>query len=331
MRVEIVREAAKAFGKAAARMATSLEPDAFVNPELYPPREASKREVTAYFLVMVAMDHRASRPGRPYEGYVEGKLYHGSELLYRLGSKKLSEDPGFFDATRLARLELRELEEWLTNGERIRRPPDLGLRLELLRDIGQKLLRLYEGDPFALVLESRGRLREGAGGFVNLLKAFKAYQDPVEKKAFLLAKFLERRRVLHIADQHNKEVPVDNHLVRIALRIGLVRVDEESLEKIAAGVELGSEEDVMLRLAVRIAYKEAAAAGAVDPFLLDDILWAFGRHCCTRERPTCRGSCSEGCRAVAGCNGGCSLAPVCSAFREPKLMVPEHRFYSHWY
>ncbi|MEN2999284.1 MAG: hypothetical protein ABDH61_01735 [Acidilobaceae archaeon] len=331
MKVEVDEGAAKKFAAAASSMARAIEPNPFLDPELYPPREASKREVAAYFLVMAAMDHRASRPGKPYEGSVEGRSYHGAELLYKLGSMKFRDDRGFFEAGRLARIRLSDVEEWLTWGGRLRRPPDLEVRAELLRDIGEKLLKLYDGDPFQLVLEARGRLREGTRGLIGDLKAFKAFQDPVEKKALLLAKFLERRGVLQILDQHNKEVPVDNHLVRIALRAGLVRVDEESLEKIAGGVELSEEEDVMIRYATRIAYKEVATRGAIDPFLLDDLLWSFGRSCCLRERPVCRGSCSQACAAVAGCNGGCSLSSLCSAFREPRFMVPEHRFYSHWY
>lgn len=324
-------EAAKRFALIVSSMARAVKPNPFLEPEFYPPKDASKREVTAYFLVMTAMDHRASRPGKPYEGVIEGRTYRGAELLYRLGSMKFGEDRGFFEAERLAKVRMNDIEEWLTWNGRLRKPPDVEVRTELLRDIGEKLLRLYDGDPFRLVLEARGKLKEGARGFIVDLKAFKAFRDPVEKKAFLLAKFLERRGVLQILDQHNKEVPVDNHLVRIALRVGLVRVDDESLEKIAGGVELSEEEDVMIRYAVRTAYKEVAVRGSIDPFLLDDVIWNFGRNCCSRERPTCRGSCSPECAAMAGCNGGCSLSPICAAFREPKFMVPEHRFYSYWY
>lgn len=329
MEIKINREVAERFGEVMSSIVAKIPRDPFTNPDLYPPESASKREVVAYFLVMVAMDHRLSRPGRPYEAVVDGKLFHGADLLYKLGAKKLSEDPGFFTAERLSKIGVEDVRRWLSAGNA--RPPDPEIRAELLRDLGEKLLKIYGGDPFELVLEARGRLRDGARGFLSAIKTFKAYQDPVEKKAFLLAKFLERRGVLEILDQHNKEVPVDNHLVRIAVRVGLVEVDRETLERIAAGIEFSEEEDVMVRLAVRRAYKEAAAAGGIDPFVMDDLLWSFGRECCSRERQTCRHSCSAGCSRIGGCNGGCILSPICRAYREPLYMVPEHKYYGYWY
>lgn len=328
-KMEIRTDVARRFGELLSSMAAKVPLDPFTNPDLYPPKDASRREVTAYFFVMVAMDHRLSRPGRPYEAVVDGKLFHGADLLYKLGSKKLAEDPEFFSAERLAKISADNVKRWLSVGNA--RPPDPEIRAALLRDLGEKLLKLYGGDPYEIVLESRGRLRGEASGFLTSLKAFAAYQDPVEKKPFLLAKFLERRGVLEILDQHNKEVPVDNHLVRIAVRVGLVDASREMIERMAAGIELSEEEDVLVRLAVRMAYKEAAAAGGIDPFIMDDLLWNFGRECCGRERQTCRSSCSAGCMRIAGCNGGCVLSPVCRAFRDPLYMVPEHKFYGFWY
>lgn len=332
--VRMNRERALNLGKLLASMVDRLEIDYFTDPDLYPPVRASRRDVTSYFLVMVAMDHRLSRPGRPYEAYINGRLYHGADLLYKLGVMKFNEDPGFFEASRLAKIKTEDVVKWLSveYGGKVVKPPDPDVRAELLRDLGVKLLKLYDGDPYGLIVEARGYLKYGGGGFINLLKVFKAYQDPVEKKAYLLAKFLERRGVLSIVDTYNKEVPVDNHLVRIALRTGLVEVDDETLEAIAANMEFTDEQDTMLRFITRIAYKEVSKAGGVDPFILDDLLWSFGRRCCTRENPTCRSSCRVECSRLRGCDGGCSLAPLCSAFKNPRFMVPEHNFTrTYWY
>ncbi len=334
MFVRVNRVLALELGKLLARVAKTIEVDYYLDPDLYPPPTATRRDVTSYFLVMVAMDHRLSRPGRPYEAIVDGKFYHGADLLYKLGSMKFREDPGFFEAERLAKVTVRDVLEWLSVrvGDRVVKPPDPEVRAELLRDLGVKLLKLYNGDPYNVIVESRGYLKSGGGGFINLLKVFKAYQDPVEKKAYLLAKFLERRGVLQVVDHYNKEVPVDNHLVRIAIRTGIVEVDENTLEAIASGLEFSEDADVMLRLAARRAYKDVARAGGLDPFILDDVLWSFGRKCCTRDNPTCRSSCRLECFKINGCNGGCVLAQVCLAYSNPKLVVPEHRFTeTYWY
>ncbi len=331
MMIRVNVERAVKVGEAIARIGIERAIDDFTDPRFYPPRDAPRETIAMYFLVMVAMDHRLSRPGRPYEAVVSGERFHGADLLYRLGAEKLRSDPEFFTAERLSRITADEVKEWLSAGEA--KPPDADLRARLLRDLGRKLLSLYEGSAYAIIAESKGYLRAGAGeGFIDRLKVFAAYQDPVEKKAFLLAKFLERRNVVRFLDPENKEVPVDNHLVRIAVRLGIVEVDPATLERIRSQVELDWREDVMLRLATRSAYKKVAQAAGVDPFLLDDFLWMFGRKCCTREAPSCRHGCRSDCEAIGGCAGGaCSLSNVCEAYSREDLMVPEHRFLNTWW
>jgi len=314
----------------------SLYVDSFDDEKLYPPRDAPRETVAMYFLVMVAMDHRLSRPGRPYEGFVDGEFYHGADLLYRLGAKRLREDPEFFTAERLEKITREDVVEWLSApGPRGRRvtPPDPDARARLLRDLGRKLRALYGGSAYRIIVESRGYLRHGVGeGFIDRLKVFTAYQDPVEKKPFLLAKFLERRGVLPVGDPWNKEVPVDNHLARIAVRWGIVSLDEEALEKIAGGIEFSPDEDVMLRYAARLAYRVVSQESGIDPFTLDDFLWMFGRKCCTREAPACRAGCTGSCARLGACRDGtCALSPVCRAASDPRFMVSEHRFLETWW
>ena len=331
-------ERSRALGVRLAKALSRLEVDTFQDTRYYPPPQADKETVARYFIVMVAMDHRLSRPGRPYEGVVDGEFYHGADLLYRLGSKKLEEDPDFFSPERLAGVTVDEVKKWLTaekpGGGKVS-PPDPHVRAWLLRDLGQKLLRLYDGLAYRIVEASMGYLRHRPGkeGFIDALKVFKAYQDPVEKKAFLLAKFLERRGVLQVMDPYNKEVPVDNHLVRIAVRVGAVSLDQEALERIAAATPFSWEEDVMIRTAARTAYKEAARAGGVDLFVMDDLLWAYGRACCTRENPACIAGCTRKCEEIGGCTeeGESILADLCLARKDRRYLVNEHNYLDTWY
>ncbi|MCE4617099.1 MAG: hypothetical protein F7C32_00730 [Desulfurococcales archaeon] len=294
--------------------------DDFTDPRYYPPKGADKSVLASYFIVLVAMDHRLSRPGRPYEARINGKLYHGADLLYRLGMRMLEEEPDFFDAQRLASMSKEDVERWLSPKEfNVPKPVDLELRMKLLRDLGEKICRLYDCEPYNIILRSRGRLRDTGSGFIERMKVFTAYQDPVEKKAFLLAKFLERRRVLDIVDPWNKEVPVDNHVTRLALRWRIVELDDALLEKIAGGVEFSFEEDVLLRYTVRIAFKLVSQKSGIDPFLLDDFLWSFGRKICKRELPQCKS------------RGKCPLSYVCESYTNPLFMVPEHHYYNTWF
>jgi len=276
-----------------------------------------------YFLVMVAMDHRLSRGERAYEANINGRVYHGADLLYRLGMEMFSSKPEFFSASHLASITESEVREWLTvrSGVRvIASPPDVGIRTMLLRDLGEKLIKLYSGSPMKLIKGSRGYLRRGVeGGLIDRLKVFAAYQDPVEKKSFLLAKFLARRGAFAIKDDHNKEVPVDNHLMRIALRLGIVRVDANTLSRIERGEEVSEQEDIILRFTARYAYKMLCRIGGIDPFVFDDFLWNFGRRLCTRTAPACQ------------TEKACFLSDACSAFGGEVPFVPEHNFTNTWW
>ncbi len=290
----------------------------FTDPRYYPPPGTDYESVTMYFLVMVSMDHRLSRPGKPYEAVVDGEKYHGADLLYRLGMKMFNENPGFFTAEYLSRVTEDDVRKWLSPDGKTR-PVDLKLRTILLRDLGLKLRGVFGGRAYGIIERSKGYLRNSGEGFIELVKNFTAYQDPVEKKPFLLAKFLERRNVISFVDPWNKEVPIDNHLTRLAIRWGLIDVESSFLEKIAARKPFTFDEDVVIRYYTRMAFKTVSQKTGVDPFILDDFLWSFGRTTCRRDEPLCVGE------------GKCPLQSVCRAFSDRLYMIGEHSYYDTWY
>ncbi|MCE4606060.1 MAG: hypothetical protein F7B59_01835 [Desulfurococcales archaeon] len=292
--------------------------DPFVNPDYYPPVGTDFEALTMYFLTMVSIDHRLSRPNKPYGAEINGRKYHGADLLYKLGMRMFESNPRFFTASHLSRITEAEVEKWLAP-KGVAKPADLKMRTLLLRDIGRKLAVLFDGNAYNIVEYSKGYLRNKGAGFIELLKSFIAYQDPIEKKPFLLAKFLERRRVLQIIDGWNKEVPVDNHLTRLAIRWGLIDMDRGLLEKIAYNSPFTEREDILLRYYVRIAFRLVSQKAGIDPFVLDDFLWSFGRTTCRREDPLCmQGKI-------------CPLMRYCRAFSNRLFMVGEHNYYETWY
>jgi len=295
--------------------------DTFTDTRFYPPADADVETALRYFLAMVAIDHRTSRYG-PFEGYVDGEFFHGADLLYRLGTKKLSEDPEFFSPERLARISVDDVKRWLSVDGRVIWDPEV--RALLLRDLGRKLLRMFGGSALRLVRSAGNYLKRPSGhGLIDMLKAFKAYSDPVEKKPYLLTKFISRRGYFRYVDIENSEVPVDNHLVRIAFRIGLVTLHEKLINMIAKGDEVSEEDDVNIRLAVREAYKLVARACGVDPLVFDDYLWMFGRRYCTRIDPLCvRRQAPE---------GTCPFIGVCRFSGKDSLIITEHNFPNTYY
>lgn len=275
-----------------------LRRDRYDDDRFYPPREAPLERQLAYFAAMVSIDHRTSTWWQPFEGRIDGELYHGTEALYRLGRKAF--DRGLFDAERLASLTPQEALQLLSiEGRPIW---DLHTRVYLLRDLGAKAL---EAGGFSrwLSVDTIAELRR------RLARA-RAYEDPVGKKALLLAKFLDGRGLLRFRDlEEAADVPVDNHVSRIAYRVGLVELQVDH-----AG-ELTREEDAEVREVVKAAWRIVAKFAGVNPFTLDDFLWPLGRTTCTREGPTCR---------------LCPLREACRARQEGRYPT-EHLHVTTWY
>ena len=310
----------------------SFTPDTFTDPKYYPPEGTDGELVLRYFIFMVAIDHRTSRY-EDFEGFVDGEFYHGADLLYRLGSRKFEENPDFFSPEHMSRIGVDEVREWLKvkgkeGKERTIWDPEV--RAVILRDLGLKLLRLYGGRVRNLIASSRNRLKWVGEGLIERMRVFKAYSDPVEKKAYLFVKFISRRRLFTYLDPENSEVPVDNHLARIALRMRLVLPDEYILQKVRLRQPFTWKEDIGLRYAVRRAYKLVAKGAGTDPLILDDFLWMFGRACCTREKPLCVSGCSGKCRMYSLCSDGCPFREFCDWMSTPEEII-EHIYQDTYY
>lgn len=324
-----VASLAKNFREVLAR----IPQDSFTDPKYYPPPGTENELVLRYFIFMVAIDHRTSRYG-PFEGYVDNEFYHGADLLYRLGMKKFEEDPEFFDPHRMSRITTDEVKSWLSaesHDGKLVTIWDPEKRAFLLRDLGKRLMELYGGRVQKLLDSSRGRLKgPNSFGLIDKMKVFTAYSDPVEKKAYLYAKFISRRGLFTYSDPENAEVPVDNHLVRIALRLGIVSLEKRLWEKIIHRERFTWDEDITLRLAVKRAYKLLARITGVDPLVMDDFLWLFGRHCCTREKPTCAVGCVGKCRKLKLCYDECPFNSKCLNKARAEEII-EHNYLDTYY
>lgn len=283
----------------------------------FPPRDMEHEKIGMFFLVMVAIDHRLSRPGRLYEACIGNECFHGADLLWRLGRKILDEYPSFYDAYNLSRIGVDDIKRFF-NIDRAE-VPDPDVRAYLLRDLGLKLYKLYDGSFLKLLKASNNRIR-GNGiehGLIDLLRVFRAYEDPVEKKSFLLIKFLRARGIFNPMDKFNMEVPIDNHLSRIAYRTGLVCIKGKLWDYIRGFKEVSYSDDIILRYTIRYAYGLVADLAGIDKGVLDDILWILGRKICLRDSsPRC---------------SSCLFNTFCKAYTDQEYMVKEHNFYKTWY
>lgn len=291
-----------------------IKPMNLFDSRFYPDKNEPIDKVFMYFLVMVSMDHRISRPGKIYKGVVNGEEFQGADLLYRLGMEMYNKYSDFFTPNVLARISSRDVESWLFVGDV--GPSDCYLRTLLLQDLGVKIIKLFDGDSLEILRISGNWLKKNDGsGLIDVLKIFKAYQDPVEKKGMLLAKFLSYRNIINIVDLENKRVAVDNHLTRIAIRLGLIDLEKNYVEKILNRVSIDRDEDIVIRYVVREAYRYLAIYSNVDVFHLDDFLWNFGRTICMKNKPMCN---------------ACCFRNMCKAYEE-NIYLEEPVFFNTWY
>ena len=254
----------------------SLKRDKYDNLDFFPPYDADRELQLSFFTVMVAIDHRTRNNFTNFEAYIDGKHLFGADLLYYLGMKLFKKNPKLFLPENLTKIHLEEWKDLLGYGKV--RLWDYKLRLFLIWDIGKKVLEFYSSFE---KLFSVSTIEE----FRKRMRIFRAYEDPVEKKTFLLAKFLEGRGLVKFVDSENFEVAVDNHLSRIAIRIGIVKFSNYSF--IERGIEVSRDDDIKIRFKIREAWKIVSNLSGVDPFTLDDFLWSFGRNICTSNKPKC--------------------------------------------
>lgn len=237
-----------------------------------------------FIFFLTAIDHN-THGARRYETQVDGATIHGSDLLYHQARVAATRDQDLFTPLRMKNLSMAELNQIFTV-EDDRKPKNLPERQHLLQQAGTLLDRQYSGDLAHLFAKGDFRLRSDAKpGILELLRAFKAYEDPLEKKSFLLIKLLRRRSLLTIADPENISAPIDHVLFTIALRSGMVVADESMHKAILAEECLTDANLAELRMASLAAYQLVAKTSGIPVDVFDDLLWAYGRECLRMPLP----------------------------------------------
>jgi hypothetical protein len=207
-------------------------------------------------LFLCAVDHKSGyRDAHTVDG--EGPL-RGSALMWAVGLRAARLRPGWLTAAALTAVSAADVVEAFTIGGETVTGPER--RAGLWRDLAAGLERDHGGSAAALLAAAQSRLG-GERGLLALVARYRAYADPLAKKAQLLAKICERRGWLVVSDPESWAVSADSVLMRLALRSGLVEPGE--LEPV--------------RAATRDAFAEVAERSGISPPVLDDLLWELGR------------------------------------------------------
>jgi|GEM_PF-612989 hypothetical protein len=270
--IEINEDRVKRLGKIIQKL--GYKAISFDSPDLFP--EDDEFIYSNYVFFLVAIDHRTHPEPKRFEAFVGGKFYHGSDLMYFLARRAQENEPDLFTAKKMIKITEKDVARIFSVGDvTIKDPAERAL---LLRDCAKRLIDSYEGDLRNLLKSSEGYLlRSDKIGVLQQLRKFQAYKDPLTKKSYLLVKILRRQGYFEPADIENLSFPVDNILMEVALRTGLV--EAYALQgKIARKEQLNEKEVEYLRNATREVFEMVSRASNIPPDVLDDLIWTFGRE-----------------------------------------------------
>jgi hypothetical protein len=299
----------------------------YSNTEFYPDLSYGYDLVSNYLFFMVLMDYSFS--GSIFYGYVDGKYYYGSRLFWRLGKLIFDEDPKFFSLEYTSNLDRSFFERMFNYGEIYGfETIDVDRRIKMVRDVAKRIMSEYGNSILDVVYASSNYLYRNGSGFIERLKKFMGFDDPVEYKALLLAKMLFRKGVTSFNDFDNIHFPVNGSILPFILRCGLIHLDDEFMNKIVQS-QLTFSEDYALRIRTRECLDFVSKVSGREPMVIHDFLDLFTSYCCTSQNINCVTHYCNGCplSSFLSCGGECFLKRICkycgsdlaSKIREPSF------------
>jgi hypothetical protein len=247
---------------------------------------------------------------KPMVARIDGRDLKGSDFLFRACTRACQADPSAFSPATLAARTNGQLSDLFRDDAGINPLPMWPEHLALIRGYADWFAARRETPADAL------RRVQAAPkplfALLEILAEIPGYaEDPLQKKAMLLAIVLENRpeRFLRVTDPESAVPIIDYHLQRSALRTGLVRVDDPSLRrKLVAREVLSRTEEELIRAATydavgRLMARTGLSAAAVD--------WFFFQN-----RTRCPETTEPDCPA-------CPVQAICA--RETQLFQPVFR------
>lgn len=217
-----------------------------------------------------------------------GKPVKGSDALWRMCMQAFVRDPEQYTPARLAAITPEELSRILAD-ERGPVPfPDFEARLRLTRAYGEHSV---DRDGVEAILLRANVAQDSLLTFVEELQYLPGYQDQFRKKSLLLAMALANRpeHFLTVRDPEHWRPIIDYHLMRLALRTGMVRVFDSAFRATLAArfwvSDPAAEEQI--RRATSEAVQEVVSISGKPMDVVDHLFWRARRYCPEMEEPQC--------------------------------------------
>ena len=211
----------------ARQIATIAEvaPYQFTSPELPP---VGHPKTVDYFFAATLQQfsfwtERDGRYERPLIAKLGGVERKGSDYLWETYRRAVEQDPDFCSPERQADLSRQELLAVFRADDGTDPMPALDLHLQQARQYGRDMLALQLTPQ--IMLEHALASTQPLQTFLSTLDHIGGYkEDPLRKKSSLLALILNQRpeKFLPLRDDEQIAPVIDYHLMRSALRIGLI-------------------------------------------------------------------------------------------------------------
>jgi hypothetical protein len=220
---------------------------------------------------------------------IDGKTMKGSDYLGSAYFRVLESDPGFFHIDRQANLSKEELASVLEDDHGICPMPALDLHLSEAQAYGRDMLEL--GVTPSEILRRAKKSNKPLDEFLRFLWQVGGYKDdPLQKKSALLAYILVNRPERFLRPATGEALPpcIDYHLMRSALRTGIVNVIDPGLRlQVIDRRRMTDEDEYAIRSSAYEAIRMIADVSGVDMVSVDQLFFQMRRGCPEMSEPEC--------------------------------------------
>lgn len=232
---------------------------------------------------------RDNRWEAPMVSPIDGRKLKGSDFLFRAVTRAWQNDPQIFQPARLAAASDPDLDRIFLSDEGVNPLPMWPEHLALIRGYADWFVS-RDLTPVA-VLRDAASSETPLAALLATCREIPGYaEDPMQKKAMLLAIVLENRpeKFLPVRDPQSAVPIIDYHLQRSALRTGLVRVENPDLDrKLRARELLHESEETAVRSATFDAISQLMQRTGLPAAVIDWFFFQNRTRCPETTEPDC--------------------------------------------
>lgn len=294
---------------------SDITPFAFTGPDL--PATGHAATLDYFFATTLQQfgfwSEANGRYERPLIASVDGEERKGAFYLFRAWLRWLESDPYKLTPAGQAELTREDMLTVLRADDGTDPMPALDMHLTMAQQYGRDMLAL--GLTPQTIMEQVKASAAPLRTLFQVLDHISGYkEDPLRKKAGLLAIILQQRPEAFLASSEEEMPPVvDYHVMRSCLRMGLIDVVDDSLvEKLAGRKLLSASEEWAVRMSAHAAVEQVVARSGKSMGAVDWFFFQARKRCPEMSEPRCK---------------ECSVDPACAHRKELFQPVRRTSFY----